>query len=223
MARATAKRALRARPARPPASAGVLLDREGFAHAAREAFGREPAASVFLIDLDEFHQINVSAGHAAGDRVIAATGKTLAETAKREGWLCGRIGGDEFALLAPGLALEAAFLRAERLRVALDEAVAAAVPAGLRCTASIGVANAPRDAKTADELRRKAELALHAAKEQGGDAVGLTPGEDMVLRSSYYSVAPLGRLRSLAERLKKKEAVLLREALDDLLRKYDRS
>ena len=107
--------------------------------------------------------------------------------------------------------------------MALDESLAAAVPAGLRCTASIGVANAPRDAKTADDLRRKAELALHAAKEQGGDAVGLTPGEDMVLRSSYYNVAQLGRLRSLAERLKKKEAVLLREALDDLLRKYDRS
>jgi diguanylate cyclase (GGDEF)-like protein len=189
MARANVKRAQKARRGRAPASAGVLLDREGFDHAAREAFGREPAGSVFLIDLDGFHQINVSAGHAAGDRVIAATGKTLAETAKREGWLCGRIGGDEFALLAPGLALEAAFLRADRLRLILDEALASAVPAGLRCTASIGVANAPRDAKTADDLPRKAELALPAAKEQGGDTVGLTPGNDTVLKSSYYRTA----------------------------------
>jgi diguanylate cyclase len=45
----------------------------------------------------------------------------------------------------------------------------------------------------------------------------------MVLKSSYYSTAQLGRLRSLAERMKKKEAVLLREALDDLLRKHERS
>ena len=71
---------------------------------------------------------------------------------------------------------------------------------------------------------RKADLALYAAKkEQGGNAIGLTPSDEMVLRSSYYGVAQLGRLRALAERLKKKEAVLLREALDDLLRKYDRS
>ena len=223
MTKTTTQAAPKARPSRAPAFGGGLLDRVGFAQAARKAFDHDPAASIFLIDLDEFHQINVSAGHAAGDRVIAAASKTVAEAARREAWVCGRIGGDEFALLAPGLTLEAAFLRAERLRLALDESLAAAVPAGLRCTASIGVANAPRDAKTADDLRRKAELALHAAKEQGGDAVGLTPGEDMVLRSSYYSVAQLGRLRSLAERLKKKEAVLLREALDDLLRKYDRS
>ena len=54
-------------------------------------------------------------------------------------------------------------------------------------------------------------------------AVSLTPGENMVLRSSYYAAAQLGRLRSLAERMKKKEAVLLREALDDLIRKYDRA
>jgi hypothetical protein len=45
----------------------------------------------------------------------------------------------------------------------------------------------------------------------------------MVLKSSYYSSAQLGRLRSLAERLKKKEAVLLREGLDDLLRKHERT
>jgi hypothetical protein len=45
----------------------------------------------------------------------------------------------------------------------------------------------------------------------------------MVLKSSYYGVGQLGRLRSLAQRLQKKEAVLLREALDDLLRKYERS
>jgi hypothetical protein len=45
----------------------------------------------------------------------------------------------------------------------------------------------------------------------------------MVLKSSYYGAAQLARLKGLASRMKKKEAVLLREALDDLLRKYERS
>jgi hypothetical protein len=44
----------------------------------------------------------------------------------------------------------------------------------------------------------------------------------MVLKSSYYSAAQLGRLKGLAERKKTKEAVLLREGLEDVLRKYDR-
>ena len=70
---------------------------------------------------------------------------------------------------------------------------------------------------------RKADLALYAAKDQGGRAVALTPSDDMILKSSYYSSAQLGRLKRLAERMKKKEAVLLREALDDLLRKHERS
>lgn len=110
----------------------------------------------------------------------------------------------------------------------LNEAIEKVIPRDQPCTVSVGVANTPRDTRSrgpaaADELMRKADLALLAAKEQGGDAVGLTPSGDMVLKSSYYSAAQLGRLKGLAERMKKKEAVLLREALDDLLRKFERS
>ena len=178
--------------------------------------------SLLLVDLDGLHGLNTSHGHEEGDRAINATIATLAKGAKADGWILGRIGGDEFAVVAPGVTIEAAFLRADALRRDLDAALAKAIQHGT-CTASIGVASTPRDAKAPDELMRKADLALYAAKEQGGSAVALTPGDDMVLKSSYYSSAQLGRLRSLAERLKKKEAVLLREGLDDLLRKHERS
>ncbi len=179
--------------------------------------------TVLQLDLDGLHDLNAKAGHPAGDAAIAAVVGVLANVRKADGWTLGRLGGDEFALLAPGVALEAAFLRAERLRGEVDAALAKAIPKSQRCTVSIGVANIPRDAKTPDEVMRRADLALYAAKEQGGDSVSLTPGDEMVLKSSYYSAAALGRLKALAERQKKKEAVLLREALDDLLRKYDRA
>jgi diguanylate cyclase (GGDEF)-like protein len=178
--------------------------------------------SLMLIDLDGLHQLNLTHGHDEGDRAINATIATLAKSAKVESWTIGRIGGDEFAVLAPSVTTEAAFLRAETLRRELDGALAKAAQRG-KVTASIGVASSPRDAKSADDLMRKADLALYAAKDQGGAAVALTPSDDMILKSSYYSSAQLGRLRSLAERMKKKEAVLLREALDDLLRKHERS
>lgn len=185
------------------------------------ALAKEANVSLLEIDLDDLHRLNLEVGRAAGDRAIAALAGALERTA-RGGAVLGRVGGDEFAVLLPGISLEQAFLRAEKLRAEIGEALAKVVRER-RCSASIGVAGYPRDAKNAEELVRKAELALYAAKDQGGGAVSLSPGENMVLRSSYYPAAQLGRLRSLAERQKKKEAVLLREALDDLLRKYDRA
>jgi diguanylate cyclase (GGDEF)-like protein len=200
----------------------TVLDAPTFGRAAKQATEREQTVSYFAIDLDGIFSLNAELGRPAGDRLINGTIHALLRAAGDEKWSVGRVGGDEFTVLLPGVALEQAFLRAEKLRSNIDEALRKAVPER-RCTASIGVANYPRDAKNADELARKAGLALYAAKEQGGDAVSLTPGENMVLRSSYYATPQLGRLKSLAERHKKKEAVLLREALDDLLRKYDRA
>ena len=187
------------------------------------ALENDSVVTLLQIDLDGFFEVNSEAGREAGDRVLGAAVAFLRSTAKRERWTYLRIGGDEFGLVASGLGVEQAFLRAERLRVDLDGALAQALPEGGRCTASIGVASIPRDAKTPDEVMRKADLALYSAKDQGGDCVGLTPGDEMILKSSYFSSSQLGRLKALAERLKRKESVLLREALDDLLRKYDRS
>lgn len=215
----TAKRASR----EDVPAAGPFMDMGGFSTAVGRAFEKDAAGAILLLDLDDFHGINVSAGRDAGDKVIRAAFAVLKKWVFEERWILGRVGGDEFALYAPGMALETAFLRAEKLRQELDAALAKAVPKGLRCTASIGVAAAPRDAKTSSDLMKKADLALYAAKEQGGNSVALAPSDDMVLKSSYYTASQLGRLRSLAERQKKKEAVLLREALDDVLRKYDRS
>lgn len=204
------------------------LGRPAFEGALIAALKRDPIATLMDVDLDGLMGLNDTHGREIGDKAVGAAMAALAIVAKKEGWTLGRIGGDEFALLAPGVALEPAFLRADQIRREVDAALAKALPAGQRCTVTIGVANTPRDTRgrgpeAASELLRRADLALHAAKEQGGDAVGLTPADDMVLKSSYYSAAHLGRLKGLAERMKKKEAFLLREALDDLLRKYERS
>lgn len=208
---------------RPPAPAGQCLDLASFSAAMAKRFEKEPNGSLLHLDLDGLKELNDGHGHDAGDKAIRATLAVLRKHADEGGWILGRIGGDEFSVFAPGVPLEAAFLRADQIRQGIDAAIAKQLPKGARCTASIGVASAPRDAKTPNDLRRKADLALYAAKEQGGDTVGLTPGDEMVLKSSYYGQAPLARLKALAERQKTKEAVLLREALDDLLRKYDRA
>ena len=177
--------------------------------------------AVMLVSIDRFKKITESLGHAAGDVVLTEAAARL-QCCVTSGDTVARFEGDEFALFAPKMTTEAAFLRAETVRREVDAAIAKASPRA-KCTVSIGVASSPRDAKSPDDLMRKADLALYAAKDQGGSAVALTPSDDMVLKSSYYSTAQLGRLKALAERQKKKEAVLLREALDDLLRKHERS
>jgi len=194
----------------------------GFAATVDRAARADGGASLLLVDLDNLQVLNEKAGRDVGDAAINVATRTLRASAKVEGWTFDRVGGDEFALLAPGLSLETAFLRAERLRSELTSALRKAIPARFGASATVGVANAPRDAKSGEQLMRKADLALYAAKEQGGNAVGLPPAEDMVLKSSYYSAAQLARLKGLAERKKTKEAVILREALEDVLRKYDR-
>jgi diguanylate cyclase (GGDEF)-like protein len=194
----------------------------GFAEAINRAAKADGGASLLLVDLDNLQVLNEKGGRDVGDAAIAAASRTLRARAKAEGWTFERVGGDEFALLAPGTPLETAFLRAERLRTELAIVLRKAIPTRFGATATVGVANAPRDGKSGEQLMRKADLALYAAKEQGGNAVGLPPADDMVLKSSYYSAAQLARLKALAERKKTKEAVLLREGLEDVLRKYDR-
>jgi diguanylate cyclase (GGDEF)-like protein len=194
----------------------------GFAEVTDRAAKADGGASLLLVDLDNLQVLNEKGGRDVGDAAIAAASRTLRGRAKAEGWTFERVGGDEFALLAPGIPLEAAFLRAERLRTELATVLRKAIPARFGASATVGVANAPRDAKSGEQLMRKADLALYAAKEQGGNSVGLPPADDMVLKSSYYSAAQLARLKALAERKKTKEAVLLREGLEDVLRKYDR-
>ena len=223
-----ARRSDQVKDVRFRADANGCLSRPAFEGAVTAALKREPVATLVHLDLDDLLGLNERFGREAGDKAIGTTIATLGKIAAKEGWTLGRIGGDEFALLAPGTTLEPIFLRAEQLRQELGAALAKVAPHGRKSTVSIGVANTPRDTKsrgpaTTDELMRKADLALLAAKEQGGDAVGLTPSDDMVLKSSYYSAAQLGRLKGLAERQKKKEAALLREALEDLLRKHERS
>ena len=222
------RRSTQVKDVRFRADANGCLSRPAFEGAVIAALKREPVATMIHLDLDDLVGLNEKHGREAGDKAIGSTIATLSKTAAKEGWTLGQIGGDEFALLAPGATLEPIFLRAEQLRQEVDAALAKVLPHGQKCTVSMGVANTPRDTKSrgpasAEELMRKADLALLAAKEQGGDAVGLTPSDDMVLKSSYYTAAQLGRLKGLAERQKKKEAALLREALDDLLRKHERS
>ena len=123
-----------------------------------------------LVDIDHFKQINDTHGHAAGDRVLQAVAQGL-KKALREADLCGRLGGEEFAVLLAGTDLHAALQVAEKLRLAVQALVVAINDAVLHVTISVGVAEA--DAACADitTLLAQADAAMYHAKANGRNRV----------------------------------------------------
>jgi diguanylate cyclase (GGDEF)-like protein len=118
--------------------------------------------SVAVVDLDHFKRINDSLGHAEGDKALAAAAAKL-RSVVRTGDAVGRLGGEEFVLILPGVKGEAAAEAADRARAALAD-----VQVGrIRLQSSAGVATFPEDAQEAAELLERADAALYAAKHAG--------------------------------------------------------
>ena len=201
------------------ATAGSLPGRLEFETALESFCDEAPVdtapVSVSIFDVDLMGRFNAEQGREEGDAALASLASGLA-AALNDGEQLFRIGGDAFAILLPGVEKEQAFLRVEQLRAAL--AADAATPG---FTVSVGVASVPDDAQKSRDLILKASEALYRAKVNGRNKVCLAREEKMVTKTSHYQQGQLLGLRRLAEREGIGEAVLLREALNDLLRKYN--
>ena len=120
------------------------------------------------IDLDHFKSINDRYGHDKGDDVLAAAAEALASTARVSDFI-GRQGGEEFVALLPDTDLDGGLVAAENLRRAVSRIKIEGVEQPI--WASFGVAVLPLHALDADDLVRRADRALYAAKEHGRDRV----------------------------------------------------
>ena len=148
-----------------------VLNRNALEERATVEFARarrqHASVAIIVADIDDFKTINDSLGHPAGDQVLRRVTAVLsAET--REVDAVARIGGDEFAVLLPGVTATAARVIAERLRVRRRRT---AGDMHLRLSVSVGIAVGPADGDTLDELWTAADRAMYTAKRGGGDAV----------------------------------------------------
>ncbi len=124
--------------------------------------------ALLLIDLDRFKQINDSRGHDAGDALLIEAAIRL-QAAVRKSDCVARLGGDEFAVL---VAHNPAATDIEHICHRIIESFIMPVPvngAGLKSSASIGVAVFPDHGSTLDNLYKSADLALYEAKRAGGN------------------------------------------------------
>ncbi len=128
----------------------------------------QPLAVAFF-DLDNFKEINDTAGHSVGDDVICAVAQRLGE-AIREGDVLCRFGGDEFLLLLPNTDADAAEIILHRLMDRICQPIDIEGRL-LDVAASAGFSIFPDDAPDAENLVREADTALFRAKAEGGNTV----------------------------------------------------
>lgn len=128
---------------------------------------RNMRCAFLMIDLDRFKAVNDTLGHQVGDRLLALVSERLRRVCG-EKELCGRIGGDEFAVVVQDVQ---DIFHVEQLALAIIDALSRPYEVGentLYIGASVGSALAPRDGRTSEALIRSADLALYRAKDEGG-------------------------------------------------------
>ena len=138
---------------------------------------RPGLVTLLFCDLNRFKEVNDSYGHQVGDELLIELGKRLQSTLRPEDVLA-RLGGDEFVVLSPGLPTPMAALRlAERLQ-ALVSKPWISQDYSITPSMSVGIASTDDPEVTVDELLRRADLAMYAAK--GSDERSITIYDNVI-------------------------------------------
>lgn len=131
--------------------------------------------SLLMCDLDNFKTYNDRYGHTAGDIILKKVSALIGEIIGENGILA-RYGGEEFAVLLPRVSLHAGLEYAELIRNAIENEPFTLRGVNTGTSISIGVASIPTDTLDSEELIRKADVRLYAAKRSGKNKV---IGEDV--------------------------------------------
>jgi diguanylate cyclase (GGDEF)-like protein len=143
-----------------------LLGHRAFQEALDERVGVNASDATFTLatmDIDDFKLVNDQHGHPRGDEALCHVAAALRASVRDQDSVF-RVGGEEFAVLLPGLTASDALPVAERLRSAVAEA-----PFTPALRVSVGLASWPQDALDRDTLLERADAALYAAKRAGKD------------------------------------------------------
>jgi diguanylate cyclase (GGDEF)-like protein len=139
---------------------------EGLERLLHEARRHSERAAVFLIDLDHFKALNDNHGHAVGDLALCAAADRIRE-AMRAGDIIGRLGGDEFLVVAPRINDIDPTVIANRIARKIAGTPIEIGERQVSIGASVGAATFPENGETAKALMLAADAAMYARKRAG--------------------------------------------------------
>jgi diguanylate cyclase (GGDEF)-like protein len=169
------------------------------------ASGDQTSVALIMVDLDDFKRVNDVYSHATGDQVLSEVAAILLGSVRGSDSVC-RIGGEEFAIIAPTKALSDAYRLAERVQEHVSETEFGPVgPVSL----SIGIASGPEHAANPRELVACAEVAMMMAKARGKGQIVVfhedgpgRPSDGLPIRSAEFrSIAHLKMLHGASAKL----------------------
>jgi diguanylate cyclase (GGDEF)-like protein len=147
-----------------------LPNRAAFEKVLGESLADGSATALMFIDLDRFKQVNDTAGHAAGDRLLCAISDVLTLSIDEDD-LAARLGGDEFGVIVRGSRIEHALATAHRLRSALADLPFLWKDAHFTISASIGFVALGQVGETVQSATIAADQACYRAKQSGRNRV----------------------------------------------------
>jgi diguanylate cyclase (GGDEF)-like protein len=136
------------------------------------------AACVVMMDVDHFKHVNDTHGHGAGDRVLQSAVEACRDSVRPED-IISRVGGEEFAIILPGMALSEGLKAAERMRKAIKAQTTKTREGPISVTASFGVAMVSPGLRDFEKALAAADEAMYAAKTGGRNAVRTAVGTSM--------------------------------------------
>jgi diguanylate cyclase (GGDEF)-like protein/PAS domain S-box-containing protein len=136
---------------------------------------RDARVALLQIDLDHFKAVNDSFGHDAGDRVLREVARVFERIARRSD-VVARIGGDEFAVLLPGIESAAKALEiANAIIASVSQPIDIGGGLSAQIGASIGIAITGDAPETSAAFQRRADFAMYAAKQRGRGCAYIAP------------------------------------------------
>ncbi len=129
---------------------------------------RKSTMGMLMCDLDQFRNVNTEYGHYVGDTILKSLAATLLASVRISD-ITIRYGGEEFLVLLTDCEIEKAAEVAEKLRVTVEEQLFRVENISIRITMSIGVSILPADSEGFWDCVKRADTALHSAKENGGN------------------------------------------------------
>ncbi|MCG9582820.1 bacteriohemerythrin [Vibrio tubiashii] len=143
----------------------------------------EPLVCI-MIDVDYFKQVNDSAGHDAGDRLLTELSQTLADSFRSDDLVC-RLGGDEFFVICPNTDTQGGVHIAELTRHKVNQMLVPVGESVWRGSISVGVAQRTEAMTDFNDLIKAADEAVYQSKSEGRNKVNAAHSE--LLQPNYQS------------------------------------